>query len=1050
MMKKFSKMLIALLFVMTICLFGSCKDYDDDINSLQKQIDQAALKSEVTSMSDILSKKIDVNKKTSDSAFAVALAKIGETKNDFTSALNELSEYAHGVGTQTGEAIVAVNRAQSTADDALSAAQDAAAAAEKAYTDAKKDIAKAIEDANLSQYAKDADVKTLTETVNTMALAMTDLATAEQLKFEIDSIGNVIDEKIAENIEQLRNELTNVDYSISAIWKAVTSIELYAGNGAVPGQKTNLLFFSGKKIENLFGADSSPNGNVVRSYGKTDKIIEFKGNEDISFDNRILVRVNPVNATFDTEDVVLINSLGESLDDYVEVKSIESYNQLITRGQKYETGLKVLTIARKAGVTDDQLATAVSGKKIDGKNVKSPQTGDATFALGINCGDDRFVYSTFDITISYGDYTPVRELDFAVKGDADADYKNIAVLKNRWNNIEGKIIDEAETKESPKAGSWNAEMNWDNLDKDVYQGKSRATLDTMTVGGIKNFNTLDSRINGSYVLCDKNTRTFTINPVSAIVADNWDYIQYYYVVLDRFAAVDYPSEIRAWDSYSYTGLNVMTPATDKLNITVDSENAIGDIIGFRLIAVNYDGSLVDPDGRAFYVKIGDVNDVKANKTVTFTAYNNTAMTVNNIISEVKNSTGAYNVGIVNIDINELGFTSSATFTQSGTVTLTPASYPSTIANNATLTWVYLKADNTLATSWSNVSKLAVGIDKAGSFYDNGSVSFTLTSTDPDHHNATTNKLTVKVTKTFPTTVPSFSWKTGYGPVGGVKYFYPMPTTAYGWTYPTTTSVQCDMMNYVNNHNGNYSWTFWTDNSKETDIADITQTIGVTNAYLRFPLSYVETENNTVYGEYDYVYTQTSCKNANDVLVPNVNKNVNVFSGNVVFDDIILKNTYSVKPYTYYTDIVPVSGSQPSATSTVYAYQCGNDKLTEYYLGITAGTADPTNVKAASTYSNLNLSSILTQRNNVMTVFDNVPFDKTLYTAGTVKVGQNNDYLTATYDAATSQITFTKVATPLTKLTQTVTVKLTDKFNNVKTISFDIVIVPTTVAAGNLN
>lgn len=32
------------------------------------------------------------------------------------------------------------------------------------------------------------------------------------------------------------------------------------------------------------------------------------------------------------------------------------------------------------------------------------------------------------------------------------------------------------------------------------------------------------------------------------------------------------------------------------NITINSESAINDIIGFRIFAVNYDGTLVDPNG----------------------------------------------------------------------------------------------------------------------------------------------------------------------------------------------------------------------------------------------------------------------------------------------------------------------------------------------------------------------------------------------------------------------------------------------------------------------
>ena len=86
--------------------------------------------------------------------------------------------------------------------------------------------------------------------------------------------------------------------------------------------------------------------------------------------------------------------------------------------------------------------------------------------------------------------------------------------------------------------------------------------------------------------------------------------------MDRANAVEsQPSELNAWEGYSYTGLNTVVEGTS-LKITIDSDKAINDIIGFRVFAVNYDGTLVDPDGKAFYVKVGDqAQDWNAAKTV---------------------------------------------------------------------------------------------------------------------------------------------------------------------------------------------------------------------------------------------------------------------------------------------------------------------------------------------------------------------------------------------------------------------------------------------------
>ena len=64
------------------------------------------------------------------------------------------------------------------------------------------------------------------------------------------------------------------------------------------------------------------------------------------------------------------------------------------------------------------------------------------------------------------------------------------------------------------------------------------------------------------------------------------------------------SEKNAWNSYSYTGLDQVVEGSE-LTFSIDSEAAYGDEIGFRVFAVNYDGTLIDPDGTAFYVVVGN-------------------------------------------------------------------------------------------------------------------------------------------------------------------------------------------------------------------------------------------------------------------------------------------------------------------------------------------------------------------------------------------------------------------------------------------------------------
>lgn len=98
-------------------------------------------------------------------------------------------------------------------------------------------------------------------------------------------------------------------------------------------------------------------------------------------------------------------------------------------------------------------------------------------------------------------------------------------------------------------------------------------------------------------------KKFTISDVKAGEINAADY---YYVVLDKKNAIESGvSELNAWNSYAIDGLKKVVKAGDKLDLTIKSASANGDIIGFRVYAVNRDGKLLDPDGKAFYVIVGD-------------------------------------------------------------------------------------------------------------------------------------------------------------------------------------------------------------------------------------------------------------------------------------------------------------------------------------------------------------------------------------------------------------------------------------------------------------
>ena len=109
----------------------------------------------------------------------------------------------------------------------------------------------------------------------------------------------------------------------------------------------------------------------------------------------------------------------------------------------------------------------------------------------------------------------------------------------------------------------------------------------------------------------------------SIVCNTATPIRGFFVTLDQqFALESGNSEINAWVSYQYKNVGYYStnkgvkdgrydvPATlfkgNKGTIYIKDANNIvnGDVVGFRVHAVNLDGTLYDPDGRAFYVKFG--------------------------------------------------------------------------------------------------------------------------------------------------------------------------------------------------------------------------------------------------------------------------------------------------------------------------------------------------------------------------------------------------------------------------------------------------------------
>lgn len=596
--KYFSALLMGALTIASVSTFTSCKDYDDDIDNLQSQIDKAGLQSDIdalkTQLQDAAS-TASAAKTTAESALAKANA--AAVKADVEKAIQKVEVTANKAATDVATAISNAANAQTTADGA----QKAADAAAKAAKDAQKQADQAVKDA--------------------AAAATTANAAAKQADFEkaLERIGNletsrVTADKLDEKLTQLKEELLGADGdketigsltvkvnaykgAVEELYSAVTSVELVETYSGVNGFTSNWNTTNGitpLTVEMLHGliSDDSKFGDENGNDAKP--IVEYvKGKDiDVKDDASIVVRVNPVNADLTKgAKIILLNSKGESLEDIVKVGTPSKFDKLITTraAATVKTGLWKLPLSVAEGVSEEDFKKAVTVKDENG-NEKA-----ILYAVAINntvdskaeAAADRYVVSTYDVNPTYNKFVPSNDFTFKVGG------KDVSEIHNRWTSYE--IVGENSNFSSDK----NPELAWANdaAAEPVLEGEKK---------NVENANYRSHRSDVRYwnsLLQVEVGKPFSITDLKT--SDNTA-ADYYYVVLDKDNAIESGvSELNAWKNYEIDNLHKVVPASENLTLTIQTEAANHDIIGFRVYAVNKDGKLLDPDGKAFYVVVGE-------------------------------------------------------------------------------------------------------------------------------------------------------------------------------------------------------------------------------------------------------------------------------------------------------------------------------------------------------------------------------------------------------------------------------------------------------------
>jgi len=699
MKKRFMNALLfgALAFAST-STFVSCKDYDDDINNLQTQIDKLATADQLSakvsemqaaiaaaqstaeakaaaaqSVAEAAQKAADSAKSAADAAAKKAeeLEKNGATKAEVEAAQKAAEAAKAAAEAADKNAADAIAQVKKDLEAAASAAAEAVKAAQEAADKANADVTAALErlakleaegatkteveaakaDAKKAQETADKAVADAQAAATAAADAAAKAATAQSgvdaVKLAIEAVkGDVATQQtslstINTELEGIKTVLKaagldpeSTEAGISDLQTRVNKLE--KDLKAIIGEYTSMVTSVDLFIGQYQGAyrNNIPDNNLQFIFVPQEKTVKFPLNEDVadaqiefSAENKnvtttdsLVIRVSPTNAVLNPENISLITSQGKELSEYVEVKSVKRFNTLQTSPVKTRAtaddgnGLWTVEFAVKEGVDLAKLAEEVAVKR-----------GNYTYAIeyavavkNTENADTRRVISEYSVEVQPSDYEPAT--DKVLVENRDGVWKDIDNVRNRFYCY-GDDDFGAYSLETNKREKKVTEYKWQKLTEPQIEGTTTGIeLDKSDARSIRNLVEVslgqDININVASFL---NATTQLPDDMNGNEGGNGYYsdargyaVKGFYVTLDKnFAIESAPSEWNAWKNYEYTNVGVEGKAKAKLftgkqgYISINDEDALGDIIGFRVYVVNLDGSLVDPDGRAFYVHVGE-------------------------------------------------------------------------------------------------------------------------------------------------------------------------------------------------------------------------------------------------------------------------------------------------------------------------------------------------------------------------------------------------------------------------------------------------------------
>ena len=562
---------------------------------------------------------------------------------------------------------------------------------------------------------------------------------------------------------------------ISSSTGMVTSVELVLSyTSTQQDDAPELMFSTVTEQENVF-AEEGWDGQAISNQ------ITFTKGAQTQTAGSFIVRVSPANAVLTPDMISLVNSKGENLDDFVTVTKVEKYNELLTRAAT-NSGLWEVSVALQSYDKDTFAAKQYADPKVVSK-------GKILYAVQVNNtkeGDaDRYVTSTYDITLAHTDYNPAETLGFIVSNSDNS--QNVININNRYADNSVSLLTPST---SPATLAPEYKWSGDASTTPVFPPATRPNTET-DGGDNRSTAAVFPAVQGEEITISLTTGT---SDTEVTAPDN---IRAMYVTLDKEenAIESVPSEWNAWDSYVYTGLNTVVEGTE-VTITINpgaGQTILNDFIGFRVFAVNYDGTLVDPDGKAFYVKVGDQRENwNEFNTVVVPSADQTVMPnevhSNNVSVSLSKLTGAdhatwyaedgktdpiFNVAFDtdNNDANGVAYT-----TVGGESNISYNDF-----NKVTRIYTVPTYDGTTGKTWADIE-------------DDKTYTGTLTIYNADNFVLAT--VTVTMTKELPTTAPAgFSIKSNQLDANGVYNCYLVPDTWAANSANVGTMFMDDVFNW---------------------------------------------------------------------------------------------------------------------------------------------------------------------------------------------------------------------------------------------------------------